>query len=552
MPTTTVKTIGTGGDYTTLQAWEDACPANLVSADEIWRGEVLNETLLQSLTISGQTTDATRYVELTAQAGASFMDHADRATRALRFDPSYGATIRNDAPYGTVLNISTAYTRINRLLIGDNTTGPTRALDMGSSTGSRLENCIIKTSQTVSLGGGGSAIAANVFIHSTGGNLFWINSGSSILNCTFVRPSNLGNTTWGTVNNYTSVTIKNTAVFGASNFASVSFTGNNNASNASIGSGTSNQASLTYADQFEEASAASGTEDFRPKAGSALIDTGADLSGSGITDDIIGTARGATYDIGAWEIAASGATYNDTISDATTAADATASALTIAGAIIDPATAADASAAAHVAVSSITDAATAGEATAAALVGLASVTDAATGGDATAAALVAAASASDATTAADTTASAWTGAASVSDAATATDAAAGALGAVTYNETISDSATAADSLGAALAVTATISDGLNTLDALAALLAASDIVVDAVAASDGLAAAWTAMASVSDTLAVGDLARIGAEFLAATPERTVTWPYAARAATWIAESRAVAWPATSRTVTWRQ
>jgi len=250
--------------------------------------------------------------------------------------------------------------------------------------------------------------------------------------------------------------------------------------------------------------------------------------------------------------AASGTTYNDTISDATTAADATASALTIAGAISEPATAADAAAPAHVAVSSIADAATAGEATAAALVASASVTDAATGGDATAAALVAAASASDATTAADTTASAWTGAASVSDAATATDAAVGALGAVTYNETISDSATAGDSLGAALAVTATISDGLNTLDALAALLAASDIVVDAVAASDGLAAAWTAMASVSDTLAVGDLARIGAEFLAATPERTVTWPYAARAATWIAESRAVAWPATSRTVTWRQ
>jgi hypothetical protein len=310
MPTTTVKTIGTTGDYSTLQAWEDACPADLVSADEIWRGEVLNETLLQSLTISGQTTDATRYVELTAQAGASFMDHADRTTRPLRFDPSYGATIRNDAPYGTVVSVSTAYTRINRLLIGDNTTGPTRALDMGSASTSRLENCIIKTSQTVSLGGGSSAIAANVFIHSTGGNLFWINSGSSILNCTFVRPSDLGNTTWGTINNYTSVTIKNTAVFGVSNFASVSFTGNNNASNASIGSGTSNQASLTYADQFEEASAASGTEDFRLKAGSDLIDTGADLSGSGVTTDIIGTARGATYDIGAWEVGSSDLTLS--------------------------------------------------------------------------------------------------------------------------------------------------------------------------------------------------------------------------------------------------
>ena len=38
MPTTTTKTIGSTGDYSTLQAWEDACPANLVTADEIWRG----------------------------------------------------------------------------------------------------------------------------------------------------------------------------------------------------------------------------------------------------------------------------------------------------------------------------------------------------------------------------------------------------------------------------------------------------------------------------------------------------------------------------------
>jgi hypothetical protein len=123
------------------------------------------------------------------------------------------------------------------------------------------------------------------------------------LNCTFVRPSNLGNTTWGITNNYTSITIKNTGIFGVSNFASVSFTGNNNASNATIGWGTDNQASLTYADQFEEPSSASGTQDYRLKTGAALVDNGADLSGSGVTTDIVGTARGATYDIGAWEVA---------------------------------------------------------------------------------------------------------------------------------------------------------------------------------------------------------------------------------------------------------
>jgi len=42
MPTTTVKVIGTSGDYTTIQGWEDACPANIVTTDEIWEGQLKN------------------------------------------------------------------------------------------------------------------------------------------------------------------------------------------------------------------------------------------------------------------------------------------------------------------------------------------------------------------------------------------------------------------------------------------------------------------------------------------------------------------------------
>ena len=40
--------------------------------------------------------------------------------------------------------------------------------------------------------------------------------------------------------------------------------------------------------------------------------------------------------------------------------------------------------------------------------------------------------------------------------------------------------------------------------------------------------------------------------LAAPPERTLTWRYAARAARWVAEARTLTWPAAGRTVTWRQ
>jgi len=308
MPTTVTRTIGPTGDYSTLQAWEDACPANLVTADEIWRGEVQNTEITGSsgnlLTISGQTTDATRYVELTAVAGASFADDANKTTNPLRYNASVGAAIKNSAPYGTVIVISTAHTRVSRLQLSNGTIGPTRTIDV-TGANSVLDQVIVETNANGLLGGA-NGIARNVFVQRDGGSpIAGIGNGGSLLNCTLVRPSNLGNTTWGLINNYTTITVRNTAIFGVNNFSSVSFIGNNNASNTTIGWGTSNQASLTYADQFENPSKSGGTHDFRLKTGSALIDNGADLSGSGVTTDIVGTARGATYDIGAWEVEAS-------------------------------------------------------------------------------------------------------------------------------------------------------------------------------------------------------------------------------------------------------
>ncbi len=70
MPTDVIKTIGQTSspitpDYSTLQAWEDASPANLVTADQRWIGECLDQgTFTGALTISGTTVDATRYTIL--------------------------------------------------------------------------------------------------------------------------------------------------------------------------------------------------------------------------------------------------------------------------------------------------------------------------------------------------------------------------------------------------------------------------------------------------------------------------------------------------------
>ena len=69
MATTVTKTIrASGGDYTTVSAWEagrQAANANLVTADVIEVGECYDDWetgLANTCTISGFTADSTRYL----------------------------------------------------------------------------------------------------------------------------------------------------------------------------------------------------------------------------------------------------------------------------------------------------------------------------------------------------------------------------------------------------------------------------------------------------------------------------------------------------------
>ena len=73
MATTVVKTIrASGGDYTTLTAWEAANQGDLTLLDEIRIAECYNDWptgLSDNLIITGSVTDATRYMKVTVAAG---------------------------------------------------------------------------------------------------------------------------------------------------------------------------------------------------------------------------------------------------------------------------------------------------------------------------------------------------------------------------------------------------------------------------------------------------------------------------------------------------
>jgi hypothetical protein len=302
MPTTVTKTIGTGKDYTTFAACSAAMP-NLVTADEIWHVQFSNEVHTGGISLTGITTDATRYIILDAEPGASFADHADKETNPQRYNASVGAAISG----GVV--ISVPYTRIRRLQI--NGTGWGNWAFQISAVGCVVEDLIIEgtnSDRVIQIHSGGAGSFANVLgiqDFSTGQPGFVVQTTNAVYcdHVTMVRPSNKsggGSGAWYGIGGV--LRLRNCAGFGFGSFLqnTANTTGSsNNASDLAIGFGSDNEASITYADQFKVVTTASGTHDFRRKAGSALEGAGLNLAGT-VDHDIIGRARAGPYDIGAW------------------------------------------------------------------------------------------------------------------------------------------------------------------------------------------------------------------------------------------------------------
>lgn len=316
MPTTVTKSIGTSSrDYSTLQSWEDACPANLVSADQIWKGECYNDSEFSAgVTISGQTTDSTRYVWLTAAAGQSFQDNANVRTNALAYSVANGVGITSSTAQNYVVDASSQYTRIDRLQVKTTTWGSYKGNSClsAAATGVVVRDCVLQQTLTNTSYpgrpmnfGGLSSVAANVVAiqHATNSSAVSVVSTVTLRNITAVAVS--ANSAAGVSLSYFGGSIQNQAVF---NFASA-YSGTNGGTISywgtdlsSVGSGSNHQTSLTFANCFENTST-----DFRLKVGSPLIGTG-NTDATNAPNDISGTARdaGTGGDIGAWEYTSGG------------------------------------------------------------------------------------------------------------------------------------------------------------------------------------------------------------------------------------------------------
>lgn len=310
MPTTVTSTISLSGspDYSTLQAWEDASPANLVTADQIWRGEIqeVNDNFSGAtnvLILTGSTSDATRYKELTTAAAASFRDDVDNL---LTYDESQGCSIVCTGSENSVI-VSENFVRISNIQMSyDGTTlGPIQI-----TTSCLLENLILRlgtgTGSEVTITG--SARFVNCVLTSrvsTAARLMVVTSGSSNFhNCTFVTPSDLTAATHVFVDVGGTVTANNCAFFGVANvaFSAGSFTTCYTDDSTPPSGCTTIAYDTTTGSGFEGITVAA--QDLRIKSTSSLIDVGTD-DATYASEDIFGNTRPSSeYDVGVHEFPA--------------------------------------------------------------------------------------------------------------------------------------------------------------------------------------------------------------------------------------------------------
>lgn len=299
---TLVSSIGSGGgrDYSTLQAWEDACSANLVADGNIWKGEACNDSeFTASLSVSGITQDASNYVWLTAAAGQSFQDHANVRTNALRYNQSNGVGIRRTNTYVNILSLGTT-TRLSRVQV-EATALNSNAVTLSGD--GRVWDCII---QGNCQGNGNAQYWINCLFAYPNGGGFTSCQKSVFIGCTAVNPSDRSTSSyWLDVNGYSSpVTLTSCAVFGFTNITddNTQLSGCTfNVTSASSFPGTNNTTGATFSQTEPFVDADKDSFDGRAASGSSLAGAG-DLDATNAPNDISGTVRVDPPTCGCWEL----------------------------------------------------------------------------------------------------------------------------------------------------------------------------------------------------------------------------------------------------------
>ena len=309
MANKTVTVAPSGGDYTTLQAaitGEVAANADLTAAgmDGILTISIQgtwSSADTTAVTVTGFTVDSTHYVRI-------ITDSSNRASTVW----STGKYRLTRGSSGYALTVSNQYTRVEGLQISN-------TVDNGSCVYSTVANGRLIGCFLDGVTGGGTGIYAE---ETTG----WYIYNNVVVRCGWygIRMDYAGYIYNNTVMNCgTGIRTGNTVIYLTNNYAggSTDYDYNSGGANnvwatnySEDGTGTTTTAAFSISSGAYFTSITGGSENAALQSSSSLVDAGTSLSGT-FTDDINGTTRGATWDVGAYEYVGGATTYNVTYDD---------------------------------------------------------------------------------------------------------------------------------------------------------------------------------------------------------------------------------------------
>jgi hypothetical protein len=308
---TVTKTIGSGGgrDYSTIQSWEDALPANLVTDGNAQVGQCFNDSEFTGngiVTISGETTDATNSITLQCGSGQSFRDNASVRSNALDYNQANGVACRSTSNYTTVVQISTNNVTVDGLQLKGAVNAVVVQNDASPVT---VQNCIILGQNSASGAQlrqhvDSTFVVRNCLIRNTGAGQRVVNGQDGgfmqLYFCTIWSIN--GAQCIGAVNSH--LTIQNCLVYGGGiDFSGGTITSANNQTDQA-----SPPAGFTQQTGTQITNSTDGSFDGRLAAGAAAQGAGASDTTNGAFD-ISGLARpqGSNWDVGCWELATAAA-----------------------------------------------------------------------------------------------------------------------------------------------------------------------------------------------------------------------------------------------------
>lgn len=288
----------------------------------VWQGQCYNDSEFlfndtTGITINGETTSASCYLELTTALGQSFQDNANVRDNALRYSQANGVCIRVNGTgytsYGIVNHVS--FTKISKLQLkvgGGGNFGCLASADLADSV--QVRDLIVEMGATT------GRIAVNIGVNSIGVNItVFVISGDStvgafqlyrqsakLINCTAVRTSDQpvgGVAVHSTYGYYILEVLTNFCSFGFATVVDQTFSSScsNNATDQASGfAGSANVYNVAFNATTPFVNAAVSGYDLRSTLNSRLVGS-ATLDSVNALRDISGCPRPSIPTIGAWE-----------------------------------------------------------------------------------------------------------------------------------------------------------------------------------------------------------------------------------------------------------